>query len=51
LIGYVALYGVLAAIEVKIMLRAIKLGPDEHVSYSEPTEVGGSSDKPLAMSY
>ena len=51
LIGYVALYGVLAAIEVKIMLRAIKLGPDEHASYSEPTEVGGSEDKPLAMSY
>jgi cytochrome d ubiquinol oxidase subunit I len=51
LIGYVALYGVLAAIEVKIMLRAIKLGPDDHVVYTEPTEVGGSSDKPLAMSY
>jgi cytochrome d ubiquinol oxidase subunit I len=51
LIGYVVLYGVLAAIEVKIMLRAIKLGPDEHVPYTEPTEIGGSSEKPLAMSY
>lgn len=51
LIGYVLLYGVLAAIELKIMIRAIKLGPDEHVPYTEPTSVGGSSDKPLAMSY
>jgi cytochrome d ubiquinol oxidase subunit I len=51
LIGYVALYGILAAIEVKLMLRAIKLGPDDHIEYLEPTEVGGSTDKPLAMSY
>ena len=51
LIGYVLLYGVLAAIEVKLMLQAIKLGPDESVQYHEPSEVGGSSDKPLAMSY
>jgi cytochrome d ubiquinol oxidase subunit I len=51
LIGYVVLYGLLAAIEVKLMIRAIKLGPDEEISYTEPTEVGGSSDRPLAMSY
>jgi cytochrome d ubiquinol oxidase subunit I len=51
LIGYVLLYGLLAAIEVKLMIRAIKLGPDENISYTEPTEVGGSSDRPLAMSY
>lgn len=51
LIGYVLLYGLLAAIEVKLMLRAIALGPDEQVTYSEPTEIGGSSEKPLAMSY
>ena len=51
LIGYIALYGLLAAVEVKLMIRAIKLGPDESVTYHEPTEIGGSSDKPLAMSY
>jgi len=51
LIGYIALYGLLAAVEVKLMIRAIKLGPDESVIYHEPTEIGGSSDKPLAMSY
>lgn len=51
LIGYVLLYGLLAAIEVKLMIRAIKLGPDEQITYHEPTEVGGSSDRPLAMSY
>lgn len=51
LIGYVLLYGVLAAIEVKLMLRAINLGPDEQITYVEPSEVGGSSEKPLAMSY
>jgi cytochrome d ubiquinol oxidase subunit I len=51
LIGYIALYGLLAAVEVKLMIRAIKLGPDESISYHEPTEIGGSSDKPLAMSY
>ena len=50
LIGYVVLYGVLAAIEVKLMLRAIKLGVDENVVYHEP-EFAGSMDKPLAMSY
>lgn len=51
LIGYVVLYGVLASIEVKLMLRAIKLGPDETVVYHEPNEIGGSSEQPLAMSY
>ena len=51
LIGYVLLYGVLAAIEVKLMLQAIKIGPDDQVQYNEPTEVGGSTEKPLAMSY
>ena len=51
LIGYVVLYGVLAAIEMKIMLRAIAIGPDEQVAYIEPNEIGGTSEKPLAMSY
>ena len=51
LIGYVVLYGILAAIEVKLMLRAIKLGPDETVIYHEPNEIGGYSERPLAMSY
>ena len=51
LIGYVVLYGILAAIEVKLMFRAIQLGPDPEIIYQEPSEIGGSDDKPLAMAY
>ena len=50
MIIFTLLYGVLAVIEVGLTLKVIKNGPQPEVDYSDP-KLGGSSDKPLVMSY
>ena len=50
MIGFTALYGVLALIEFGLMFRAIKVGP-EAITSSPDNEVGGDSTRPLVMSY
>ena len=50
MIVFTLLYGVLAVIEVGLTLKVIKNGPATEVDYENP-EFGGSSDKPLVMSY
>jgi cytochrome d ubiquinol oxidase subunit I len=50
MIAFTLLYGVLAFIEVGLILRVIKMGPAEEFDYADP-EIGGSADKPLVMSY
>ena len=50
MIAFTLLYGVLAVIEVGLTLKVIKNGPTTEVDYENP-EFGGSSDKPLVMSY
>jgi cytochrome d ubiquinol oxidase subunit I len=44
------LYGVLAFIEVGLVLKVIKNGPTPELDYESP-QLGGSSEKPLVMSY
>lgn len=50
MIVFTLLYGVLAFIEVGLVLKVIKNGPATEVDYENP-QLGGSSDKPLVMSY
>ena len=50
MIAFTVLYGVLAFIEVGLILRVIKMGPAEELDYADPA-LGGSADKPLVMSY
>lgn len=50
MIVFTLLYGVLAFIEVGLVLKVIKNGPAIEVDYENP-QLGGSSDKPLVMSY
>ena len=50
MIIFTLLYGVLAVIEVGLTLKVIKNGPAPEVDYEDPN-FGGSSDKPLVMSY
>lgn len=50
MIVFTLLYGVLAFIEVGLVLKVIKNGPATEVDYGDP-QLGGSSDKPLVMSY
>jgi len=50
MIVFTLLYGVLAFIEVGLTLRVIKNGPAIELDYENP-QLGGSSDKPLVMSY
>jgi cytochrome d ubiquinol oxidase subunit I len=50
MIVFTVLYGVLAVIEVGLTLKVIKNGPAPEVDYENP-QLGGSSDKPLVMSY
>jgi cytochrome d ubiquinol oxidase subunit I len=50
MIVFTLLYGVLAFIEVGLTLKVIKNGPSVEIDYESP-QLGGSSDKPLAMSY
>ena len=50
MIVFTLLYGVLAFIEVGLTLRVIQNGPAPEVDYEDP-QFGGSTDKPLVMSY
>jgi cytochrome d ubiquinol oxidase subunit I len=50
MVVFTLLYGVLAFIEVGLTLKVIKNGPTTELDYENP-EFGGSSDKPLVMSY
>ena len=50
MIVFTLLYGVLAFIEVGLVLKVIKNGPATEVDYESP-QLGGTSDKPLVMSY
>jgi cytochrome d ubiquinol oxidase subunit I len=47
---FTLLYGFLAVIEVGLTLKVIKNGPAPELDYENP-EFGGSTDKPLVMSY
>jgi NADH-quinone oxidoreductase B subunit len=44
------LYGILAFIEVGLILRVIEIGPTEELDYEDP-ELGGSDQQKLVMSY
>lgn len=50
MIAFTALYGVLAVIEVGLILKTIHIGPRPEVDFTV-TSVGGSDDRPLVMSY
>lgn len=50
MIAFTLLYGVLAFIEVGLILKTIHIGPRPEVDY-EVSVVGGSDDRPLVMSY
>ena len=50
MIVFTLLYGVLAFIEVGLILKTIHIGPRPEVDY-EVLAVGGSDDRPLVMSY
>lgn len=50
LIAFTLLYGLLAFIEVGLILRTIHIGPRPEVDY-EVSAVGGSDDRPLVMAY
>jgi len=50
LIAFTLLYGVLAVIEVRLILRTIHIGPRPETEYGV-SAVGGSDERPLVMSY
>jgi cytochrome d ubiquinol oxidase subunit I len=50
LIVFTLLYGVLAFIEVGLILKTIHIGPRAEAEY-EVSKIGGSDDRPLVMSY
>jgi cytochrome d ubiquinol oxidase subunit I len=50
MIVFTLLYGVLAFIEVGLVLKVIKNGPAVELDYEDP-ELGGSESKPLVMAY
>ncbi len=50
MIAFTALYGVLAFIEVGLILKTIHIGPRPEEDY-EVASIGGSVDRPLVMSY
>jgi cytochrome d ubiquinol oxidase subunit I len=50
LIVFTLLYGILAFIEVGLILKVIKNGPSEELDYADP-EIGGSDQQKLVMSY
>lgn len=50
MIVFTLLYGVLAFIEVGLTLKVIQNGPAPEVDFEDP-QFGGSTDKPLVMSY
>ncbi len=50
MLAFTLLYGVLAVIEVGLILKTIQIGPRPEVDF-EVTSVGGADDRPLVMSY
>ena len=50
MIVFTLLYGVLAFIEVGLVLKVIKNGPAVELDYEDP-QLGGSDSKPLVMAY
>lgn len=50
MVAFTVLYGVLAVIEVGLILKTIQMGPRPEVE-TLVENVGGSDDRPLAMSY
>jgi cytochrome d ubiquinol oxidase subunit I len=50
MIVFTLLYGVLAFIEVGLVLKVIKNGPATELDYEDP-QLGGSDSKPLVMAY
>jgi cytochrome bd ubiquinol oxidase subunit I len=50
MIVFTLLYGILAFIEVGLILRVIEIGPTEELDYEDP-ELGGSDQQKLVMSY
>jgi len=50
MIAFTALYGILAFIEVGLILKVIKNGPTEELDYEDPA-LGGSDQQNLVMSY
>lgn len=50
MIVFTLLYGVLAYIEVGLVLKVIKNGPAPELDYEDP-KIGGSESKPLVMAY
>ena len=50
MIVFTLLYGILAFIEVGLVLKVIKNGPSEELDYADP-ELGGSDQQKLVMSY
>ncbi len=50
MLAFTLLYGVLAVIEVGLILKTIQIGPRPEADF-EVTSVGGADDRPLVMSY
>ena len=51
LMGFTFLYGLLAVVEVGLIVKAVKLGPPAATPISNPTKIGGSDSKDLTFSY
>ena len=51
LIGFTFLYGLLAVVEVGLIVKAVKLGPPVATPVANPTKIGGSDSKDLTFSY
>lgn len=51
MIGFTLLYGILAIIEVGLLLRTIKVGPPSDEPVPTDHELGGDSDRTLTMAY
>ena len=46
---FTLLYGVLAVVEVGLLMRAVKIGPPDSVEPNYPDKVG--EDRPLTVTY
>lgn len=57
MIGFTALYAILAVIEVKLLVKYVKAGPPEltEADLNPPKKIGGhdedDADRPMAFSY
>ena len=55
MVVFTLLYGILAVIELKLMLRAIQVGPEKLTEYDntklDEVEMGGDPDRTLTMAY